>query len=298
MDLIKRCKSFRLAMKGSCIMLPGAFNGLVGRAIAQRDFKGCYLSGAAVSASYGVPDIGLLTVDHFTNRIKEISLASGLPILADADTGFGEAESVTRTVVDYFLAGATGLHLEDQVFPKRCGHLDGKELISTQDFANKIIRAVEASKQVSDGQFVICARTDAKGVYGLEEAIKRCKAYIEAGADMIFPEGLATEEEFAALARELRATKKDVLLLANMTEFGKTPIIPFERFEQMGYSCVIYPVTTLRVAMRAVTDCLDDLKKTGSVKTQLQKMQTRQELYDTLEYTPGKEWYYPTSAKK
>lgn len=191
-----------------------------------------------------------------------------------------------------------GLHLEDQVFPKRCGHLDGKELISTKDFSNKILRAVEASRKVSDGAFVICARTDAKGVYGLEEAIARCKAYIEAGADMIFPEGLESEKEFAYVATELRKVNKEVLLLANMTEFGKTPMIPFARFQELGYNCVIYPVTTLRCAMKAVDGCLDELKREGTAEGLLKHMQTRKELYKALDYTPGVEWHYPNSIKK
>ena len=298
MDLIKRCQNFRKLLSSSCQMLPGAYNGLVARTIAQKSYNGCYISGAALSASYGVPDIGVLTLDHFTSKIKEISLASGLPIICDADTGFGETESVSRTVTDYFLAGASGLHIEDQVFPKRCGHLDGKELISTIDFANKVSRAVEASKKISNGSFVICARTDARGVYGIDETIKRSKAYIDAGADMIFPEGLVSEEEFTRVAKELRDYKNDIFLLANMTEFGKTPYIPFNAFEKMGYNCVIYPVSTLRVSMKAVDDFLDNLQQQGTVENQLGKMQTRKELYSTLEYTPGVEWYYPNSTKK
>ena len=184
------------------------------------------------------------------------------------------------------------------MFPKRCGHLDGKELVATEVFVDKLKLCVQASKEVSDGAFMICARTDAKGVYGLEETIKRSKAYIDAGADMKFPEGLSSKEEFAQVAKELKSHKKDILLLANMTEFGKTPYLNFKEFEEMGYNCVIYPVSTFRVAMKAVEGFLMELKAEGTAEGQLGLMQTRKELYNSLQYTPGNEWYYPSSTKK
>lgn len=171
------------------------------------------------------------------------------------------------------------MHIEDQVFPKRCGHLDGKTLVSTEDMVKKIMIMRKASEVVSEGQFVVCARTDARGVLGLEETIRRSKEYIDAGADMIFPEGLASKEEFAQVASCLKEYKKEVFLLANMTEFGKTPMIKLDEFEQMGYSCVIYPVTTLRVAMKAIDQCLDSLLHTGCMQHSLPNMYTRQELY-------------------
>lgn len=201
-------------------------------------------------------------------------MSSGLPIIADADTGFGETEMVRKTVWEYYLHGASGLHLEDQVFPKRCGHLDGKTLISAEDMANKIRFAAEASLECSGGEFIICARTDAAGVVGVDETIRRAKLYIDAGADMIFPEGLRTNEEFERVATELNGygPKGGPFLLANMTEFGKTPYITLEEFKAMGYHCVIYPVSTFRIANKAITDFLVDLKAKGTQKDQLDNM--------------------------
>ena len=220
---------------------------------------------------------------------------SGLPTIADADTGFGEEEMVRRTVIEYNHAGAAGLHLEDQVFPKRCGHLDGKALIPVDQAVSKIEWAARASRDCSNGDFIICARTDAKGVEGFDAAIDRAEAYVNAGAAMIFPEGLSSEEEFEAFAKTLRerlgATR--VRLLAIMTEFGKTPIIPLDRFGAMGYDLVIYPVTTLRVAMGAVARALGTLREHGSVEPFLNEMQTRQELYDLVGYAPGTPWAFP-----
>lgn len=295
---VKRCKLFRDLLKNDCLMLPGAFNGMTARICAEKGYQGLYISGAALTADYGVPDIGLLTLTEFSHKIKQVSLASNLPIICDADTGFGEGEGVARTVYEYFLNGASGLHIEDQVFPKRCGHLDGKSLISTEDMMHKIRIARQASNEVSDGQFIICARTDAKGVYGIEETIKRSIEYIDAGADMIFPEGLATREEFDMVSKELRSHNKNVMLLANMTEFGKTPYIHLEEFKEMGYNCVIYPVSTFRVANKAIDNFLTTLKEEGTQKNTLSDMQTRKELYNTLKYVPGKEWIYPNSSKK
>jgi len=176
--------------------------------------------------------------------------------------------------------------------------LDGKELLSANDFAKKVELCAKASKEVSNGSFIICARTDARGVMGIEETIRRSKLYIDAGADMIFPEGLASREEFKLVAKELKAHKKDVFILANMTEFGKTPYITHKEFEEYGYNCVIYPVSTLRVAMRAVDDMLEELKQKGTLEGQLGNMQTRKDLYNTLHYVPGEEWHYPSSTKK
>jgi methylisocitrate lyase len=288
-------------MNAGCVPIPGAFNALCARAIRQAGFQACYISGAATSVSAGVPDVGLLTLEHFCRVIRESADASGLPILADADTGFGEAEMVRRTVIDYARAGAAGLHLEDQKFPKRCGHLDGKELVPVDHMVEKIQWAVQAAKDIDGGtphrgvsdRFIICARTDAKGVEGFNAAVSRAKAYVEAGADMIFPEGLTSEEEFAAFAHALRSVAAPYLL-ANMTEFGKTPMTPLSKFAAMGYSCVIYPVSLLRVAMGAVTRALEVLKLEGSMEPLLGHMQTRQQLYSLIDYTPGEPWEYPT----
>lgn len=281
-------------------MLPGAFNGQVGRLAADNGFKGCYISGAAVSGSHGLPDIGLLTMDQFCKTIKEVAMVSNLPILADADTGFGEGEMVYKTVWEYFLHGASGLHIEDQVFPKRCGHLDGKALIPANDMAAKVALAAKASQECSGGEFVICARTDAAGVEGVDETVRRSKLFIDAGADMIFPEGLNNEEEFSRVAKELKGygKKGGPFLLANMTEFGKTPYISLNRYKELGYHCVIYPVSTFRVANKAIDSFLKDLKQKGSQKDFVDKMQTRKELYSTLKYTPGKEYHYPDSSSQ
>jgi len=260
---------------------------------AQKGFKALYISGGALTASSGVPDIGLRTLSEFCTVIKDVSTFSNLPVIVDADTGFGEGEMCARTVSDFFYSGAAGLHIEDQVFPKRCGHLGGKDLIPTAQMVDKLKIAKSTSQKVSNGEFVICARTDAKGVIGLDECISRSKAYIDAGADMIFPEGLDTVEEFKVVAEALRKHKKDIFLLANMTEFGKTPYIDINTFKDFGYNCVIYPVSTLRVAMKACEDFFDDLLKNGTQEGFAPRMQTRKELYELLRYTPGKEWHYP-----
>ncbi len=289
-------------MDRGCVAVPGAFNALCARAIARAGFQACYISGAATSVSAGVPDVGLLTLEHFGRCIREAADASGLPVLADADTGFGEAEMVRRTVIEYARAGAAGLHLEDQKFPKRCGHLDGKELVAVDHMVEKVEWAARA-RGASEG-FIVCARTDARGVEGFDAAVSRSRAYVAAGADMVFPEGLASEDEFAAFAAAMgrgpKASRsasshasRTPYLLANMTEFGKTPMISLARFEAIGYSCVIYPVTLLRVAMGAVTRALETLRRDGSAEALLGQMQTRQELYDLIAYKPGVPWDFP-----
>ncbi len=287
----------RDSMNRSCIAAPGAFNALAARAIAHAGFEACYISGAATSVGAGVPDVGLLTLDHFARVIRESAEASGLPIIADADTGFGEAEMVRRTVIEYARAGAAGLHIEDQRFPKRCGHLDGKELVPTDHMIEKVQWAARAARDAAPG-FIICARTDARAVEGLEGSINRAAAYCHAGAEMIFPEGLATEQEFAQFAQAMRripgpSPAGGPYLLANMTEFGKTPMIPLRRFGEFGYHIVIYPVTLLRVAMGAVARALDTLAREGSAEPLLSQMQTRRELYDLIGYTPGAPWDWP-----
>ena len=290
-------KVLRELMKKDCVMAVGAFNGLVGRILADKGFRASYVSGAAISASTGQPDVGLVNANDFTRVINDVYYSSGLPIIADADTGFGEGEMCAKTVWEYHKAGAAGLHLEDQVFPKRCGHLDGKALISAEDMSNKIKIAARARDECSGGEFIICARTDARGVYDMKEALTRASLYIKSGADMIFPEGLISEDEFKEFAIEIRKEHPDVFLLANMTEFGKTPYIPFKKYSELGYNFVIYPVSTLRVAMKAVEDFLDNLEQTGTVVDSLEKMQSRKELYKMLKYTPGEEWIYPNKKE-
>lgn len=285
-------RRFRTLMDAGCVATPGAFNALCGMAIARAGFKACYVSGAATSVAAGVPDVGLLTLEHFCRVIREVADASGLPVLADADTGFGEAEMVRRTVIEYSRAGAAGLHIEDQKFPKRCGHLDGKELVPLDHMAEKVEWASRA-RSACDETFVVCARTDARGVEGFDAAVDRARAYVAAGADMIFPEGLTSAAEFADFAARLRAgLSRRVYLLANMTEFGKTPLIPLRDFSAMGYDCVIYPVSLLRVAMGAVSRALVQLRDAGTVEPFIGQMQTRKELYDLVRYTPGTPWEF------
>jgi methylisocitrate lyase len=281
-------------MSKESVMMVGAFNGLVGRLLAAKGFKATYVSGAAVTASTGNPDIGLNQIADFTKVISEIYTSSNLPLIADADTGFGEGEMCVKTVWEYNKAGAAGLHLEDQVFPKRCGHLDGKSLVSMEDMSNKIRLSAKARDECSGGDFIICARTDAFGVEGFDSAIKRASNYVKSGADMIFPEGLATLEDFKKFAQILRKDHPEVFLLANMTEFGKTDYIPFNTFKDIGYNCVIYPVSTLRIAMKAIDIFLEDLVKHDTVEGSLENMLTRKELYSLLNYTPGKEYIYPS----
>lgn len=242
----------------------------------------------------GVPDIGVLTLEHFCRVIREVADSGGLPVLADADTGFGEAEMVRRTVVEYSRAGAAGLHIEDQEFPKRCGHLDGKRLVSVDHMCEKIEWAARAARSCNG--FLVCARTDARGVDGLDEAVRRAREYSRAGAHMIFPEGLASEAEFQQFAHAMKGEKTGdphPYLLANMTEFGKTPLISLSRFAGIGYSCVIYPVSLLRVAMGAVARALEQLHREGTVESFVGQMQSRQDLYSLIGYSPGTPWEFP-----
>tara|TARA_R110000782_G_scaffold54637_8_gene115508 strand:- start:49211 stop:50101 length:891 start_codon:yes stop_codon:yes gene_type:complete len=287
-------RRLRDQMDQGVVAAPGAFNALVAMAVRDAGFTAAYVSGGATSVAAGVPDVGLLTLDHFTRVVREVAMGSGLPVIADADTGFGEEEMTRRTVIEYNHAGAAGLHLEDQVFPKRCGHLDGKALIPVEQASSKIAWAAKASADCSGGEFIICARTDAKGVEGFDAAVSRAKAYVEAGASMIFPEGLATADEFGRFAQAMEPLKdRRPYLLANMTEFGKTEMIPLARFGELGYDIVIYPVSTLRVAMGAVTRMLAELRETGTLEGQLGAMQTRQELYRMVGYAPGTAWEFP-----
>ena len=270
-------------------MCPGAFNALVARAVAQAGFEACYISGGATANVSGYPDIGLVTLTEMTRTIREIVDASQLPVIADADTGFGEGEFIVRTAVEFERAGAAGMHIEDQVFPKRCGHLEGKSLISPGDMTEKIAAAAEYRLS---RDFIIIARTDARSVTSMSDAIDRANLYRQAGADMIFPEGLESEAEFAEFAKQSPG-----LLLANMTEFGKTPDIPVQRFKELGYQLVIYPLSMMRLAMGHVVRGLKSLKEHGSVSQVLPEMQPRKDLYKLLEYTPGKQWNYPRGKR-
>ncbi len=279
----------RDAMSRGTVVAPGAFNALVARVVAQVGFEACYISGGATANVAGYPDIGLISLSEMCRTIRQITQACGLPTIVDADTGYGEAESVARTVVEYERAGAAGLHIEDQVFPKRCGHLEGKTLVSIDHMVEKVHAAVES--KLSD-DFIVIARTDARSVTGMDDAIDRAHAYRQAGADMIFPEGLESEDEFAAFA-----AGSPGLLLANMTEFGKTPHISANCFGELGYKLVIYPLSVMRMAMKTVEAGLGELKNKGTLSGVVDQMQTRAELYDLLDYTPGEQWNFPHSAE-
>ena len=278
-------RRLRDAMRQGVVHAPGAFNALVARAVREAGFPAVYVSGGATANVAGFPDIGLLTMTEVCRTIREIADASDLPVIADADTGYGEVEACARTVVAYERAGAAALHVEDQVFPKRCGHLDGKDLIPQSDMQAKV-RTMAQSRLSPD--FVIIARTDARHVSGFDDAVKRANAYREAGADAIFPEGLQSEQEFADFAKASPGP-----LLANMTEFGKTPDITVQRFGELGYSIVIHPLSMMRVAMGAVTRGLAQLRRDGSARELLGSMQTRKDLYALLGYEPGREWRFP-----
>ena len=278
-------RRLRDALDRGTVTCPGAFNALVARAIAQNGFDACYISGGATANVAGYPDIGLITLTEMCRTIREVADASRLPVVVDADTGYGEVECCVRTVIEYERAGAAALHLEDQVFPKRCGHLDGKTLIATDDMVHKI-RAMAEHRR--DPDFLIIARTDARSVTSLKDAIERAEAYRAAGADMIFPEGLESEDEFAEVA-----AASPGLLLANMTEFGKTPDITALRFGELGYQLVIYPLSMMRLAMGHVERGLRSLRSEGTVRSVLSEMQTRKDLYRLLEYTPGVQWDMP-----
>ena len=273
----KKRQDFRAALKsGKLLRFPGAFSPLVAMAIQRHGFDGVYVSGAALSADLGLPDIGLTTLSEVAARGGAIARATDLPALIDADTGFGEPLNMARTIQTLEEAGLCGCHLEDQVNPKRCGHLDGKSLVTTQAMVEKIRAAVGARR---DGNFLIMARTDARASEGLDGSIARAKAYVDAGADAIFPEALADEGEFEKFRKAIK-----VPLLANMTEFGKSKLLTAKQLSDLGFNIVIYPVTTLRLAMKAIEDGLATIKSEGTQESVVGKMQTRAELYDLLRY--------------
>jgi methylisocitrate lyase len=270
-------RRFREAWATGPVAIPGAFNALTAKLIERLGFRALYLSGGALSAASGVPDVGLLTLTEFADEARRLTAATSLPLLCDADTGFGEALNVERTVQLLEAAGAAGIHLEDQLFPKRCGHLSGKSLVEPEVMVAKL-RAAVAAKQ--DPDFVVIARTDARGVTGYDDAVRRAKLYLAAGADAIFPEALETADEFARFAREVPAP-----LLANMTEFGKGPLLTVSELGAMGYRMVLYPLTAFRSAMKAAEETLRLLKDAGHQRDAVARMMTRAELYDLLEYT-------------
>lgn len=270
-------RRLKQAIDQGSVMVPGVFSPLVATLAERSGFEAIYLSGAALSASMGLPDVGLLGATEFADAIRAITQCCPLPLLSDADTGFGEALSVERTVRLFESAGAAGLHLEDQEMPKRCGHLSGKTLVDAGAMEAKV-RAAVAARHNKD--FFVIARTDARGVTGFNDAAERANRYRAAGADMIFPEGLESAEEFATFAQASPG-----LLLANMTEFGKSPILSFQQLADVGYQLVIYPVTALRVALRSVRRLFEELRSKGHQRDAVPQMLTRAELYDLLGYT-------------
>lgn len=270
-------RKLRDAWAAGPIALPGVFNPLVARMAERIGFQAVYLSGGALSAGNGVPDIGLLTLTEFVQHAQLTAQATSLPLLCDADTGFGESLNVERTVRLFESAGVAGIHLEDQQMPKRCGHLSGKSLVEPEVMAAKIRAAVAARR---DADFVIIARTDARGVNGFEDAVRRAKVYLDAGADAIFPEALETAEEFARFAEEVPTT-----LLANMTEFGRSPNLDVAMLGAMSYQLILFPLTAFRVAMRAAEQTLEELFRAGTQSAAIPRMLTRAELYDLLGYS-------------
>lgn len=276
-----KARRLRDLLARGTVVMPGAFNALTALQIERAGFEAVYVTGAGVAAARGLPDIGLLSMTEVVADAGAIAKAVEIPALADADTGYGPPLAVLRSVREFERAGLAGLQLEDQENPKKCGHLPGKRLVSASEMAQKIGAAAEAR---SDPDFLIVARTDARAVEGMEAAIRRAQMYVEAGADALFPEALESAEEFRTFALELSKEGIKVPLVANMTEFGKTPFLSVKEFEDLGYRIVLFPVTTLRVAMKAVDSLLADLKAQGTQQGALSRMATRQQLYDLLRY--------------
>ncbi|NEN24444.1 methylisocitrate lyase [Cryomorpha ignava] len=273
----KKRADFRKALNsGKLLQFPGAYNPMVAMLIQQTGFDGVYVSGAVMANSLGLPDIGMTTLTEVSQTASGIARVTDLPTIMDIDTGFGETMSVARTVKELTYLGLSGCHIEDQVNPKRCGHLDNKELVSISAMVQKVKAAADAK---TDPNFLLIARTDARAAEGLDAAINRAKAYVDAGADMIFPEAMKDESDFEAFRKAI-----DVPLLANMTEFGKSRLLSKSELENLGYNLVIYPVTTQRLAMKAVEDGLNTIKKVGTQESILDNMQTRKRLYEVLHY--------------
>jgi methylisocitrate lyase len=268
---------FRAKLKsGKLLQFPGAFNPLCAQSIERKGFDGVYISGAVMSADLCLPDIGLATMSEFAERGHQIARVTDLPTIIDIDTGFGEPMAAARSVRTMEEMGISACHIEDQEMPKRCGHLDGKEVVSTQTMVKRVKAAAEARR---DSNFILIARSDARAVEGLDQAIDRMKAYVDAGADMLFPEALQSEKEFEAVRKAI-----SVPMLANMTEFGKSRLLNKTELENLGFNLVIYPVTTLRLAMGAVDRGLDRILKDGDQNALLDEMQHRRDLYDLLRY--------------
>jgi methylisocitrate lyase len=265
----------RLLDRPEILRMPGAHLGIAALLAKKEGFPALYMSGAAMSATMGLPDLGMITVDDVAWHIRQVVRASGLPVLVDGDTGYGEALNVMHMVRSFEEAGAAAVHLEDQLLPKKCGHLNDKKLASAQEMAAKVAAARRARKHL-----VIIARTDAAASEGMDGAVARAKLYLEAGADAIFPEALTTKEMFVEFARRMPGVK----LLANMTEFGRTPFFTAAEFQAMGYAMVIWPVSHLRVAAKAMEGLYAAITRDGGTQKMVDAMQTRAELYETIRY--------------
>lgn len=265
----------RLLERPEILQMPGAHLGIAALLAKKQGFEALYMSGAAMSATMGLPDLGMITVDDVAWHIRQVVRASALPVLVDGDTGYGEALNVMHMVRCFEEAGAGAVHLEDQLLPKKCGHLNDKKLASADDMAAKVAAARKARKNL-----VIIARTDAAASEGMDGAVARAQRYLDAGADAIFPEALTTKEMFVEFARRMPGVK----LLANMTEFGRTPFFTAAEFQAMGYAMVIWPVSHLRVAAKAMEELYSAITRDGGTQKMIDRMQTRAELYETIHY--------------
>ena len=263
-------------MAGNRILVaPGVPNPAVAKLAEQVGFRALYLSGAGFSSQLALPDLGVTTLTEVARATREITARTSVPLVVDADTGFGEALNVARTVGELKTAGAAAMHIEDQVLPKRCGHLEGKELVGTGEMVKKVIAARGAAKK----ELLVIARTDARSVEGIDSAIERARAYERAGADMIFPEALESREEFVEFRRKISSP-----IMANMTEFGKTPYMTAKEFQTLGYNLVIFPVTAFRAMMKAARDSLETLMADGTQKGMIKNLMTREEFYELIDY--------------
>jgi methylisocitrate lyase len=282
LGMTKKTTRLRELIAEGCVAMPGVPNASLARQVERAGFDAVYISGAGIANSTaGLPDIGLLTLTEVVRLAGYAGNAVKIPAIVDADTGFGGAENVARTIRELESAGLAGCHIEDQEFPKRCGHLAGKSVVELSEMVEKIEAAASARR---DKDFLIIARTDSRAVEDFKGAVKRAQSYLEAGADAIFPEALKSVEEFGDFAKEVKAP-----LLANMTEFGKSPLLSFQELSDLGYRMVIFPQSAFRVAMKASEEFFHDLKKRGTQSGWIDKMQTRNELYELLDYDPAAE---------
>ncbi|MEM0128025.1 MAG: methylisocitrate lyase [Thermoplasmatales archaeon] len=266
----------REALKKGIVVAPGVFNGISALIAERHGFRAIYLSGSGVAGSMGLPDLSMTTLSEVVDETKKVTLVSRLPLIVDIDTGFGEVLNVERTIIELERAGASAVHIEDQILPKKCGHLDGKAVIEEYQMVEKIKAAVKAR---NNRDFMIIARTDSRAIEGFDRAVQRAKSYMDAGADGIFPEALESEEEFKEFASKVKG-----ILLANMTEFGKSPLLEAKELERMGYRIVIFPLTAFRSALKAIDTTYSTLSAYGTQKTIIENIMSRKEFYNVIEY--------------